>query len=52
MIIEYKKNTKFLKHLQKNNSEKVANENDKEAPKRRFIYPEKDQQLSIIWYLI
>ena len=52
MITEYQKNTKVLKHLQKNNSEKVANENDKEAPKERFTYPEKDQKLLIIWYLI
>ena len=35
---------KVSKNSQQNNSEKVANENDKEIPKQRYISPEKRQK--------
>ena len=45
--MEYKKKiTKVSKNSQKNNSETVANENDKEIPKERYISPE--ERLKII----
>ena len=36
---------KFSKHLQQNNLETVANENDKEIPKERYVSPEKWQKI-------
>ena len=35
--MKYQKATKDLKNSQQNNSEQVANENDKEIPKERYI---------------
>ena len=32
--------TKFSKNSEQNNSETVTNQNDKEIPKERYIYPE------------
>ena len=43
--MEYQKMTKFFKHLQQNNSEKVKNENDKEICKERYIYLQKKQKI-------
>ena len=40
--------TKVSKNSQQNNSETVANENDKEIPKQRYISPEKDKKLLMI----
>ena len=42
--------TKVSKNLQKNNSEKVMNENDKEIPRERYISLEK--RLKIIDNLV
>ena len=39
--MEYKKNTKFLKNLQQNNSEAVTKENDKE----RYVSAEERQNI-------
>ena len=49
--MEYQKIIKFSKNSQKNNSETVTNENDKEIPKERYISQErkKDKTLLIIW---
>ena len=45
--MEYKKTTTEVSKIsQQNNSEKVINENDKEIPKERYIYPE--EKLKII----
>ena len=41
--------TKFSKYLQQNNSETVANKNDKEIPKERYISPEEREKLLIVW---
>ena len=41
--------TKFSENLQQNNSETVANKNDKEIPKERYISPEERQKLLIVW---
>ena len=35
--MEYQKITNMSKKSQRNNSEKVTNENDKEIPKERYI---------------
>ena len=43
--MEYKKITTFSKNLQQNNSEIVANENDKEIPKERYVSPEKTRKI-------
>ena len=52
IIIEYKKSTKVSENSQKNKSETVTNEYDKEMPKeipkQRYISPEEDQELLII----
>ena len=40
--------TKVSKNSQQNNSETVANENDKEIPKQRYISREKDKKLLMI----
>ena len=40
--------TKFSENLQQNNSETVANKNDKEIPKERYISPEERQKLLIV----
>ena len=37
--------TKVSKNSQKNNSDTVTNENDKEIPKERYISPEKRQEI-------
>ena len=42
--MEYQKITKVSKNLQQNNSDTVANENDKEILKERYISPEKSQK--------
>ena len=49
--MEYQKIIKVSKNSQKNNSETVTNENDKEIPKERYISQEgkKDKTLLIIW---
>ena len=39
IIMEYWKITTFSKKLEKNNSETVTNEHDKEIPKERYISP-------------
>ena len=39
IIMEYWKITTFSKKLEKNNSETVTNEPDKEIPKERYISP-------------
>ena len=39
-----KKITKVPKNLQQNNLETIANENDKEIPKERYMPPEKRQE--------
>ena len=44
IIMEYQKITKVSKNSQKNNSEVVTNENDKEIPKERYISPEERQK--------
>ena len=44
-----KKITKVSKKSQQNNSETVKNENDKDIPKERYIFPE--ERLKIIDYL-
>ena len=46
---------KITKNLQRNNSERITNENDKEIPKERYIYiyiyiQKKDKKLLIIWH--
>ena len=43
--MEYQKITTFSKNLQQNNSEIVANENDKEIPKERYVSPEKTRKI-------
>ena len=43
--MEYQKIAKISKHTQKNNSEAVKNENDKEVPKERYISPEERQKI-------
>ena len=43
--MEYQKITKVSKKLQENNSEKVANENDKEIPKETYISPKEIQKI-------
>ena len=40
--------TKVSKNSQQNNSETVTNKNDKEIPKQRYIFPEKDKKLLMI----
>ena len=40
------KSQKFQKIRNKNNSETVANEKDKEMPKERYISPEKWQEIT------
>ena len=45
MIMEYSKITKISKNSQQNNSEAVANENDKEIPKERYLSPEEIQKI-------
>ena len=50
IITKYQKMTKVSKNLQKNNSEKVINENDKEIPRERYISLEK--RLKIIDNLV
>ena len=47
--MENQKITKVSKKLQQNSSETVTNENDKEVPKKRYIYiRKKDKKLFII----
>ena len=41
--MEYPKITKVLKKSQRNNSETVTNDIDKEIPKERYISPEERQ---------
>ena len=48
----YVRITEVSKNSQKNNSEIVTNENDKEIPKERYISLEEREKLLIIWYLI
>ena len=48
----YVRITEVSKNSQKNNSETVTNENDKEIPKERYISLEEREKLLIIWYLI
>ena len=43
--MEYQKNTKVSKNLQQSNSEKVANENDKEIFKEIYISPKERQNI-------
>ena len=43
--MEYQKMKKILKDLQKINSEKVTNENDKEIPKEGHKAPEERQKV-------
>ena len=43
--MEYHKITKVSKNSQQNNSETVTNENDKEIPKERYIFPEERQKI-------
>ena len=45
VIMEYQKITKVSKNLQKNNSETVRNDNDKEIPKKRYTSPEEKQKI-------
>ena len=50
-LIGYKFPNKILKiskHLQKNNSEKVTNEHDKERPKGRYMYLQKKDKKSLM----
>ena len=37
--------TKVAKNSQQNNSETVTNEHDKEIPKKRYVSPEKIQEI-------
>ena len=48
----YVRITEVSKNSQKNNSEIVTNENDKEIPKERYISLEEREKLLIIWYFI
>ena len=41
--------TNISRNLQKNNSETVTNENEKEIPKERYISPEKRKKM--YWWL-
>ena len=41
----YKKITKVAKKLQQNNPETVTNENDKEIPKERSVFPKERQNI-------
>ena len=43
--MEYQKITKVSKNLQKNNSETVRNDNDKEIPKKRYTSLEEKQKI-------
>ena len=43
--MEYQKITKVSKNLQKNNSETVRNDDDKEIPKKRYTSPEEKQKI-------
>ena len=43
--MEYQKITKVSKNLQKNNSETVRNDNDKEIPKKRYTSAEEKQKI-------
>ena len=43
--MEYKKITEVSKNSQKNSSETVPNENDKEIPKERYTSPEEEQKI-------
>ena len=46
--MEYQKIAKVSKNSQQNISETVANENDKEIIKERYVSPEKGQKILII----
>ena len=48
----YVRITEVSENSQKNNSETVTNENDKEIPKERYISLEEREKLLIIWYFI
>ena len=51
--MEYQKIIKVSKNSPQNNLETVTNENDKETPKERYIYLQKNEKkLLIIWYLM